>query len=152
MADEERAALTEAQINEAAQEFWDEWRARQKKPERVKLTPDRWTLIRRRVAQVRATPEEMGDLVVYFFEGDTHEAKWMQSNPQYLGVDGLLRKEKLADRIERARDWVEENYGDADQEEKPKSSLEVLRTGGTLEIAPVAGFVVEGPPKRRKRE
>lgn len=96
---------------EEIQRVFEAWRDRQTKPERIKLVPDRASLIAKRLGSY--TADDLVMLIRYAFEADVPEARfWRGDSPDgrvYLGLDNLLRIGKLADRIDRAREWEDEN-------------------------------------------
>ena len=106
---------------EQIETVFEAWRARQKRPERTRLTKTRSDLIRRRL-QSGHTVDDLLALVRYAYEADVGEARfWRGENAQrttYLGLDSLFRIGKLDDRVDRALDWLDDLDEQVDREEE----------------------------------
>lgn len=83
---------------------FDAWRALRPRPELCKLTPDRSKLIADRLAG-----RSSADLVALIEYVHTADDKWcaFMRDGGYTGLDSLLRRAQLDDRIERALLWKE---------------------------------------------
>lgn len=107
--------------DEEIERVFESWRARQKRPERVRLTRDRRTLIRRRIESGH-TVDDLLAVIRYAFEAETPEARfWRGDNAQratYLGLDNLFRVGKVSDRVDRALDWLDDLDEQASDEER----------------------------------
>lgn len=90
---------------------FESWRRRQQRPRLCRLTDERRDLIRRRLA-LGYTEEDLAILFEFAFESDEPAPRfWRGDNPRcrkYLGLDNLLRKTPLGDRIEQALAWRED--------------------------------------------
>jgi hypothetical protein len=82
---------------------FDAWKAHRERPELTRLTKDRQKLISDRLG-LGYTPEDFVALVNFVHLSSDQWCVYMRNN-QYTGLDYLLRKEKLADRVERALNW-----------------------------------------------
>jgi hypothetical protein len=107
--------------DEEIERVFESWRARQKRPERVRLTRDRRTLIRRRIESGH-TVDDLLAVIRYAFEAETPEARfWRGENnrgAKYLGLDNLFRVGKVSDRVDRALDWLDDLDEQASDEER----------------------------------
>ena len=87
---------------------FEAWKIRQIKPQICRLTSDRKDLIRVRLG-IGYEPSDFIAVIEYMFESMESDAKWMRGeNPRkkrYLDLSNLLRKEKLAGRVEAALLW-----------------------------------------------
>jgi hypothetical protein len=99
--------------DEQIQAVFDAWKAHRERPELTRLTKDRQKLISDRLG-LGYTPEDFVALVNFVHLSSDQWCVYMRNN-QYTGLDYLLRKEKLADRVERALNWQIET---ADAERK----------------------------------
>jgi hypothetical protein len=99
--------------DEQIQTVFDAWKAHRERPELTRLTKDRQKLISDRLG-LGYTPEDFVALVNFVHLSSDQWCAYMRNN-QYTGLDYLLRKEKLADRVERALNWQIET---ADAERK----------------------------------
>jgi hypothetical protein len=92
-------------------EVFEAWRRRQSSPERCRLFEERARLIRNRLKRGYSA-DDLVVLIAYAYESDASEARFWRgendSRATYLGLDNLLRIGKLADRVERAREWHED--------------------------------------------
>lgn len=88
---------------------FEAWRARQTRPEACRLTDERRDLIRVRLA-LGYEVEDFVLLVRYAAESDEPGPRWWRGdNPtrkRYTDLANLLRREKLAGRVEAAREWL----------------------------------------------
>jgi hypothetical protein len=89
--------------DEQIQTVFDAWKAHRERPELTRLTKDRQKLISDRLG-LGYTPEDFVALVNFVHLSSDQWCVYMRNN-QYTGLDYLLRKEKLADRVERALNW-----------------------------------------------
>jgi hypothetical protein len=89
--------------DEQIQTVFDAWKAHRERPELTRLTKDRKKLISDRLG-LGYTPEDFVALVNFVHLSSDQWCVYMRNN-QYTGLDYLLRKEKLADRVERALNW-----------------------------------------------
>lgn len=109
-----------AAASEAVMLVFNDWRSRQKNPSAIRLTKDRIKLIERRLS-LGYEPEDFILLFAYAWGANTREAQWWRGEAPgsegstYLGLDNLLRETNLADRIDRARAWAEQQAEEAKQ-------------------------------------
>ncbi len=86
------------------------WQSYRPKPKLCLFTEDRKKLIRDRL-KLGYTPEHLTGLFRYVFESNDSWCRFMRGENDrrkaYTGLDSLLRKAKLADRIEKALLWSE---------------------------------------------
>ncbi len=86
------------------------WRDRQARPAICKLTDERRDLVRVRLA-LGYDVEDFLLLVRYAFESPEPGPRWWRgenpSGKKYLDLASLLRREKLAGRVEAARAWLD---------------------------------------------
>lgn len=94
------------------QSVFDAWKAYRPRPELCRLTDDRAKLIRDRLA-LGYTATDLRTLVQYVFEAEDDWCFFMRGRndrgKDYTGLDAILRREKLADRVERALLWRDEH-------------------------------------------
>lgn len=100
------------------------WRETRPRPALCKATADRLKVIADRMA-LGYSAGDLIALVRYVTEGDDHWCHFMRAN-EYTGLDYLLRKDKLGDRVERALLWLD----GAEAESAQRAHLE--RTGVDL--------------------
>jgi hypothetical protein len=90
------------------QRVFDAWAKHRPKPALCKLTSDRSKLIASRMG-LGYSADDLCALVEYVFEADDSWCKFMRGDndrdKDYTALDSLLRKEKLADRVEKALLW-----------------------------------------------
>lgn len=100
--------------------IFEEWRKRQPRPQLCRLTEDRKTLLRQRL-NLGYEATDFVAVIQYFFESNESDAKWMRGdNPRkkkYLDLSNLLRKEKLAARVEAALLWKLNSRTNEDQDD-----------------------------------
>jgi len=141
------ARATPSEAEDPVTAFYEAWRARQSRPDACKLSEARRALIAKRAKRADATADDLRALVRYAYEADTQEARWWQDHPQYLGIEYLLRDEKLPGRIERAREWATES-GDAESRDVEPDEGGDLARFRRLDPAPDAA-PVEPPASAR---
>lgn len=95
--------------SDEVESVFEAWRARQARPEACRLTDERRDLIRVRLA-LGYEVEDFVLLVRYAAESDEPGPRWWRGdNPtrkRYTDLANLLRREKLAGRVEAAREWL----------------------------------------------
>lgn len=86
------------------------WQAKRPRPDLCRLTADRDKLIRSRLA-LGYSVADLQALIAYVFDADDDWCRFMRGGnnrgKDYTGLDSILRKEKLGDRVERALLWKE---------------------------------------------
>jgi hypothetical protein len=123
------------------QQVFDRWRQHRPRPELCRLTTDRAKLIRDRLA-LGYTAADFVALVDYVFTSDDDWCRFMRGGndrgKDYTGLDSILRKEKLADRVERALLWSDEAAGERKRREQTErtgvdlGALGAFKSGRTL--------------------
>lgn len=105
------------------QSVFDAWRAYRPRPDLCRLTTDRAKLIRDRLALGYSTTD-LRTLVQFVFEAEDDWCSFMRGRndrgTDYTGLDSILRREKLADRVERALLWRDQHAA----EDRRKRSAE----------------------------
>lgn len=95
---------------EEIEQVFAEWRSRQARPDVCRLTDERRDLIRVRLA-LGYEVEDFLLLVRYAAESDDPGPRWWRgdnpSRKRYTDLASLLRREKLAGRVEAAREWID---------------------------------------------
>jgi hypothetical protein len=89
------------------QAVFDAWRQHRERPDVCKFTKDRQKLIRDRLG-LGYTVDDFVALVEFVHVASDPWCDFMRKN-QYTGLDYLLRREKLGDRVERALIWKAEH-------------------------------------------
>jgi hypothetical protein len=92
---------------EQVQEVFEAWKKHRSRPDVIRFTADRQKLIKDRL-NLGYAADDFAALFDYVFTSDEQWPVFMRSN-DYTGLDYLLRKEKLADRVERALVWKSEH-------------------------------------------
>lgn len=128
-----RRTITRRVKAEDINRVYEAWLQRQKRPDLCRFTTDRADLIRKRL-QLGYEAADFILLIRWVHESNEDGPRWLRGeNPRkksYLDLTNLLRREKLAPRIEAARLWEE-----ADGESKPQDEddyfgpLKVFRGG-----------------------
>lgn len=97
------------------QDIFDAWKETQPRPHLCRLTPARKKLIQG-ISEEGHTVEDIKVLMEFAKKSTDSMARWWRGeNPErktYMGLDNLLRKTKLTERIEKALNWkmdMEEN-------------------------------------------
>lgn len=88
---------------EQIERVFDKWRSYRSRPEVVRLTADRVKLISDRI-KLGYSADDLCALIEFVQLADDPWASFMRAN-DYTGLDYLLRKEKLGDRVEKAINW-----------------------------------------------
>jgi len=92
------------------EQVFEAWKAKQGRPEACRLTDERRDLIRVRLA-LGYDVEDFLLLIRYAAESDEPGPRWWRGdNPtrkRYTDLANLLRREKLAGRVEAAREWAD---------------------------------------------
>lgn len=87
---------------------WNTWRGYQSSPERCHLGPAVRSMIERALKE--ASAEDLCDLIKYAYEADEEGPRfWRGENGRrrtYLGLDNLLRANKISGRIQMMQEWV----------------------------------------------
>ena len=95
---------------EVIQAIFNAWRQHQRRPSICKLTPERIELIESRIA-LGYDKSDFISLFNYAWNSDEAGPRFWRGdndrNRTYLGLDNLLRKNKLGTRIEKALNWEE---------------------------------------------
>jgi len=116
--------------NSEIERVFENWKARQRRPEACRLTEDRIELLRARLSK-GYTVEDLLGLFEYAWCADTAEARfWRGDNTRrrtYLDLANLLRAGKLAGRIETAANWL------ADRRERTTDHAGRFRLSGEAE-------------------
>ena len=113
--------------------IFEEWKKRQPRPQLCRLTEDRKSLIRQRLS-LGYDAADFVALIEYFFESNDSDAKWMRGeNPRrktYLDLDNLLRKGKLAGRVEAALLWKLNSRKNIQDDDDNFGPFRLIRGGG----------------------
>jgi hypothetical protein len=83
--------------------IFQHWKQFRDRPELVRFTEDRKKLIRRCMGKDYGV-EDFCALIDFVFKADDPWSKFMRDGG-YTGLEELLRKSKLADRVEKALMW-----------------------------------------------
>lgn len=99
-------------ISADVQSVYDAWKAYRPRPDLCRLTADRAKLIRDRLA-LGYTAADLRALIHYVFQAEDDWCSFMRGRNErgtdYTGLDSILRREKLADRVERALLWRDQH-------------------------------------------
>ncbi len=88
---------------EQVQQVFDAWKSYRSRPDVIRFTAERQKLIQNRIG-LGYEVEDFLALFEYVFTSSEQWPVFMRVN-DFTGLDNLLRKEKLADRIEKAMLW-----------------------------------------------
>ena len=88
---------------EQVQQVFDAWKSYRSRPDVIRFTTERQKLIQNRIG-LGYEVEDFLALFEYVFTSNDQWPVFMRLN-DFTGLDNLLRKEKLADRMEKAMLW-----------------------------------------------
>ena len=125
---------------QALKEVWNKWRSYQRNPTACHLGPATKSMIERALKECGR--QQLVDLLAYAYEADEAGPRyWRGENQQrrtYLGLDNLLRVNKLGGRVEMMQGWLE----------RKKATTTTTACQGThdgTDMGPLAAYRRSGP-------
>jgi hypothetical protein len=115
---------------DAVEQVFNAWKSHRPRPALCRFTADRAKLLRDRLALGYSAADLLA-LIAYVFTADDKWCVFMREN-DYTGLDYLLRKEKLGDRVERALAWQERAQAEKSRKDRLEQSGVELGALGTL--------------------